>query len=91
MGVLADGVVAVTGISTLLGGAIGFVWNKIERRFDEFDDKLEQCHSREMDSQERGVRLLTVIELLFQEVARLSPDAPVLKRARRLLENLKEE
>jgi len=38
---------------------------------------------------ERRSCLTTVIELFWQEVARLSPQSPVLKRAEKLLDDMK--
>ena len=86
---------AVVAFGTV-GTGIAFIWNKIERREDkaetrfvEIEAKLDQCERREDEGQERRARLLIVIELLWQELVRIAPDTPVLKRARRLLDNLK--
>lgn len=73
-----------------IGGGSAFVWNKLERRFREIEDRLEECHAREIESQQRRAVQLTVIELLWQELKRHAPEAPVLKRAKRLLDDLRQ-
>lgn len=79
---------SIAGLGSV-GGAAAFVWNKIEKRFNEIDLKLLECEKRERQSQERRAVQLTVIELLWQEVKRLTPKADVLDRAHKLLEDLK--
>lgn len=83
----------VAGVAVLgAAGATGkFVWNKIETRFTAIEDKLEECHDRELVSQERRAVQLTVIELLWQEVKRHVPDSQVLTRAGRLLDGLRSQ
>lgn len=78
------------------GGAIKFVWDKIETRFLAIEDELARCHEREIASQrretasqERRAVLTTVIELLWQEVKRIDPNAPILARAQHLMNELK--
>lgn len=84
-------IVAGGGFFGVLGGGIRFVWNKVEARFQKIETQLEECHQRELQHQERRAVQLTVIELLWQEVKRLAPDAGVLDRAKRLLDGLKKE
>ncbi len=81
------------GVSALapLGAAGAFIWNKIEKRFGHIENQLEECETRERESLERRGVQLTVIELLWQEVKRLAPDAPILGRAKKLLDDLKEQ
>lgn len=76
---------------TPLGAAGAFVWNKIEKRFGQIETQLEECHDRERDSLDRRAVQLTVIELLWQEVKRLAPDADILVRAKKLLDDLKDQ
>lgn len=64
---------------------------KYEDRLSEIDEKLEECHRREIASHERRAKHLTVIELLWREVERLSPkNNRVLTRAKHLLDELKD-
>lgn len=81
---------AIAGALVPVGGGIAFVWNKIEARFQEIEGKLQDCHDREVEHQERRTVQLTVIELLWQEVSRSNPDAWVIKRAKQLLDGLKD-
>jgi hypothetical protein len=75
----------------LIGGAVAFVWGKVEKRFKEIETQLLACQSREDEGHERRANQLIVIELLWQEIKRLAPPGPVpvLVRARRLLDDLK--
>ena len=89
MSAAAELVLSGVAVMGALGAAGKFVWNKLESRFQAIDAALEQCHTREIASQERRAVQLTVIELLWQEVKRHLPDSPVLARARHLLDELK--
>lgn len=88
---MSVGEIVIAGIGALgtIGGGIAFVWDKLEKRFVDIEAKLSECHAREMVGQERRAVQLTVIELLWQQVERLEPGAPVLARAKRLLDELK--
>jgi len=85
----------ITAFSGLLAGAsvaAKFMWNKIEARFDAIDGKLAACEAREKGALERHSSHVTVIELLWQEVERLSPDgSKALTRALKLVSDLKNE
>lgn len=85
----ADLIVASVGVFGALGAAGKFAWNKIEMRFDLVDEALDECRTRELDSQHRRGVLLTVIELLWQEVNRHVPHSNALVRAQKLLDDLK--
>lgn len=74
-----------------------FIWAKIEARFTKIETELAECRARESaaaqrdaDNRERRAKQLTVIELLWQKVKDLDPRAPVLDRAKHLLDELKE-
>ena len=81
----------VAGVTVLgaLGATGKFIWNKLEARFDTIEQALEECRLREVSGQERRGALLTVIELLWQEVQHHLPESPVLTRAKKLLDDLK--
>lgn len=79
------------GLLTAIGTAGAFIWNKIEGRFKEIDAKLDECEARERDSLDRRAVQLTVIELLWQEVKRHAPASGVLERAKKLLDDLKDQ
>ena len=81
------------GALTVLGGGVAWIWNKIEKRFDEVEKKLAACERREARHQSTSATHLMVIELLWQEVKRRSRGASndVLDRAGRLLDELKEK
>lgn len=88
---MSDIAALITAIVTPLGGAIAFVWIKLEARFKSIEERLEECRLREIESQRRSTVKLTVIELLWQEIERSTPDNAVLRRAKRLLDGLKRE
>ncbi|HQS71624.1 MULTISPECIES: hypothetical protein [unclassified Novosphingobium] len=86
-----------TGALATIGGGVKFVWAKIEARFTKIETELAECRAREKlaaqrdaDNRERRAKQLTVIELLWQKVKDLDPRAPVLDRAKHLLDELKE-
>lgn len=89
MGQITEIVTAGVAASGAIGAAIAFVWAKIEKRFGEIDAQLKECHQRENETQKHRALHLAVIELLWQEVERLAPDAKILKRAKSLLDDLK--
>lgn len=89
MSAASDIITAVVAAFLPVGGGIAFVWNKLERRFTEIEARLEECHVRETESQQRRAVQLTVIELLWQELQRHTPDNPVLRRAKKLLDGLR--
>lgn len=104
MSELAAIITAGTGAVGLLGGGITWLWARVEEGFQEIRADLKDCQEREAESTKREAALLgtlretsarhvTVIELLWQEVERRSRGAPnaVLGRARKLLDELKEE
>lgn len=85
MSEFTDLVTAGVTVLTMLGGGVGFVYKKISTRFTKIEQDLVDC------KKSHAVHV-TVIELLWQEVKRLSPKTSpaVLNRARRLLDQLKE-
>lgn len=58
----------VVALATAIGAAIRFIWNKIEARFTEIERALDECRDdRELSEKRHGI-LLTIIELLKQEL-----------------------
>lgn len=83
-------IITASGIALgTIGGGVAFIWNKVEQRFKHIEAQLLECQKRETESHERRGAQITVIELLWQELMRVAPDAPVLKRAKKLLDDLK--
>lgn len=79
---LAPIIAAITGLIVPVGGAIAWLWNKIEKRFTEIEKALDQCRD------DSAVKL-TVIELMWQEIERLSPASAVLARVKKLLDEMR--
>lgn len=101
---IAQLLTAIVALLTALGGGCTWLWRRVEKRFAKIEKELRECQQRERDSAKRETDLvmslretagkhITVIELLWQEVARLSRGAPnaVLERALKLLDDLKKE
>lgn len=89
MSELAAIIMAVTALLGAAGGAAKFVWNKVEARFARIEAQLKECEQREKTAQSRSAAHVVVIELLWRETSRLSAeDNPVLRRAKRLLDQL---
>ena len=84
-------ITAAVAALTPIGGGIAFIWRKIEKRFADFETRLKECQDRERASLDRRAVQLTVIAILWQEVTRLAPDTTVLKRAKKLLDDLQDE
>jgi hypothetical protein len=84
-------IVGSGGVLTAIGGTGRFIWNKIERRFELIEAQLRACQDREKASSSRAAIKLTAIELLWQEVTRLTPSSSnqTLNRVKRLLDKLK--
>ena len=92
MTAVAELILAGVAVLGALGAAGKFVWNKIERRFLLIDIALEECRKREQVSVQRRATHMLAIELLLQEVERLSPrKSRVLMRVKSLLDALSHE
>jgi hypothetical protein len=101
---MAELLTAIVGALVALGSGVAWLWARVEKGFKEVKRELEACRQREADAtkseaalkvalREREAKHLTVIELLWQEIERRSRGAPnaVLGRARKLLDDLKED
>ena len=89
-----DTIAAIAGSGGALvpiGAGVAWIWNKIERRFKSIEAKLLSCEARETVSHERRQVHVTVIELLWQELARFTGEKPnrTMNRAKKLLDDLK--
>ncbi len=85
MSEVATIITASVGLLGVLGGAAKFLWDKIEARFTQIEQRGQDC-------EERSAVQLIVIELMWQEITRLAPDgSAVLERAQRLLDKLKKD
>ena len=82
---------AGVGVASALGTAISFLWARVELTNRRTKQALKKCEDRESEGRIRHHQQLTVIELLWQEIKRIAPDADVLKRARKLLDAMKHE
>lgn len=80
---------AVAGLLVPVGGAGAFVWRHVENRFNDIDEKLAKCEDRDRSHQERRGIMTAVVELLWSAVAAASPESPVLRRAEKLMTDLK--
>jgi hypothetical protein len=81
-------IAGITAVSTL-GSGIAFVWARLEYTNKKTQIALKKCEEREQFSRERRAALTTVIELLWQEIKRLSPASEVLRRSKRLLDDIR--
>lgn len=89
MSELAALILAATSLLTAMGAAGKFIWNRIETRFIRIEAQLKECEQREKTAMSRSAAHVVVIELLWRETSRLSAeDNPVLRRAKRLLDQL---
>ncbi len=87
-----DWVAIIPAVTAAVGGlaaGIKFIWDKIEKRFTAIEMELGACRERESAGQERRSILLTVTELLWQEISRVAPDSWALKRAGELMQEAK--
>lgn len=83
MSELAAIITAGTGLLAALGTACAFIWRKIEARLTKIETRAEGC-------EERAAVQVTVIELLWQELERFSPEgSKAMARALHLLDDLK--
>jgi hypothetical protein len=84
-------ITSVVGALTAAGGAVTWLWAKVEARFKDVEQKLEDCEKRELRQKDTTAKHLIVIELLWQEVERRTRGPnPVLERAGKLLDDLKQ-
>lgn len=68
----------VVALATAIGAAIKFVWGKIEKRFERIERALDECRDdRELSEKRHGI-LLTIIELLKQELRHHLPESHML-------------
>lgn len=83
--IVAGEIAGLSAIMGLAGGAIKYVWDKIESRFQNIEADLAACHAREAQAMERRSLLLTVNELFCYELQRVCPGSAILARAKVLM------
>ena len=66
-------IAAIATLLTVVGGALRFLWNKVERRFDGIEAQLEACREREVAGARINATQLTVIELIWNDLKKLQP------------------
>lgn len=76
-------------VAGVLGTAVTWLWARVEKSNKEIRAELRKCSEREIRGREKHLAMTTIVELLWQEVERLTPDAKILKRARKLLDDMK--
>lgn len=79
---LPGAIEAGVSVATALGGAIGFLWVRLERMNRRVTADLEACDDARQTQ-------LIVIEIFWRELERLAPRNAALKRGGKLLEELK--
>ncbi len=79
---LTEAIQAGVAVATCLGGVIAWLWTRVERVGRRVRADLEACEDA------RNTQLV-VIEIFWRELERLSPRSPTLKRAGKLLEEMK--
>lgn len=82
-GGLTEAIQAGVAVATCLGGAIGFLWRRVERMSARVRADLDDCEDA------RNTQLI-VIEIFWRELERISPRSAALKRGGKLLEELKQ-
>lgn len=86
---LAALITATVGLLAAFGATGKFIWDKIEARFKSIDNELDHCRHREKVAGLRRASHMVAIELLLQEVERLSPQkSRVLQRVKRMLDEI---
>lgn len=76
-------------VATILGSGIAAVWARLEYTNRKIQESLKQCEKREIAGRERRLAMTTVIEVLWMELKRLSPQSDVLRRSKKLLDDIK--
>lgn len=86
---LAPLITATAALLAALGAAGKFIWTKLEARFKSIDNELAHCRRREKIAGLRRTSHMVAIELLLQELERLSPQkSRVLPKVKLLLDEI---
>ena len=97
MSELAALITAGVGAVTALGGAIAWLWARVEKGLAKHEQQLRECRESErkfeVAMKVTAAKHVAVIDLLWQEIERLVKGKPnaVLGRARDKLDELKQE
>jgi DTW domain-containing protein YfiP len=82
MSALTDAINTGVAVAGTLGGAIAFLWVRVERMNKRVKADLDACEDAR-DTQ------LIVIEIFWQELKRIAPTSATLKRAHHLLDEMR--
>jgi hypothetical protein len=82
-------ILAIVALLGAVGAAGKFVWDKVERRFENIENDLKLCYAREVTTKERRGILVTVIDLLITELKTVAPLSETITHSERLMERVK--
>ena len=91
MSEVSDLMSAVASMMVPIGGAIAFVWAKVEHSMRNIRREQRSMQRELLKCQRDRAVKLTVIELLWQVVVKHEPSSPILDRAKRLLDRIKDD
>ena len=77
-------------VAVALGGAITFLWARVETANRRITKQLEECRNDRMQSRERRAILIVCIEFLQVALGRHEPHAPELEQTKVMIRDLKE-
>lgn len=84
-------ITSFVGLLGAMGVAMRFIWLRIEARFVKIEDALTDCRERHVRGSDIRGRLLSVVDQLLNEVARLHPDSIVLMKTKSVMDVLRVE
>lgn len=88
----AELIVAGVAALTAAGGAVRFIWTKLEQRFLHIEKQLEECRKREDRQGQRRAVYMLAVELLLGEVERLAGrKSRIMVRVQKLLDTLDDD
>lgn len=65
--------------------------DKLEERFRRIENALKECEQRDERGEKRRGKMWTIMQLLFDAMEGLDPGHRTLRRAKRLLEEMRDE
>lgn len=79
------------GLLVVAGGAFGWLWRWIVKRFEQLELKLEACEQHKEDGKDRRAKMWRIIDMLLDAIEDIEPDHRKLPRVRSLLSELRED